>query len=367
MYSREEQGFDELLVGDYREGQARSSRSRSLAVFKTLVLLALVAATLYGLLNRGLFGLERWLPVALGILGLLFVVLFVRGYFRDVPRVGWVLVALMGVLVAVKGLSLTWSISQYETVKELLRSSTYLSVFVLALASFASRRLAGPFVDGMVLLAGAVAGYGVLQKVRPVEYPSNTSDGVRVGSTIEYANTTAAVVGMGLALGLARMTQLRNPVARGLYAALLLVFGAILYLTFSRGGMASLAVGLLALFVVGERRLQAFANLLLLALPLGWLLWRVQRFDTFFAFSGNDALRAAEGTAFRADLVLAVVVAFVLQALYAALVERYELAPGLHRVLGAASVALVLAGTAFVGYAFVSAQEDSGGVAGASS
>jgi hypothetical protein len=324
-----------------------------------------MGVTLYGLLNRGLFGLERWMPVAVGILGALFIVLFVRDYFRDVPRVGWVLIALLGVLVAVKGLSLTWSISQFETVKELLRSSMYLAAFALALASFANRRLSGVFVDGMSLIAGAVAGYGVLQKVRPVEYPSNTPDGVRIGSTVEYANTAAVIFGMGIALGLARMTQLRNPFGRALYAALLLVFGAVLYFTFSRGGMASLVVGLVALFAVGERRLQAFTNLFLVAIPLGWLLWRAQRLDTFFAFNGNGAVRAAEGLTFQTDLIFAVVVAFVLQMLYAALVERYELAPGLHRILGAAAIVLVLAGTAYVGHAFVSAQEDSGGVAGA--
>jgi len=365
MYSREEDlGFDEAAFAeDPREGPARSGRS--LVVFKTLVLAGLMGITLYGLLNRGLFGLERWMPVALATLGLLFVALFVRDYFRDVPRIGWVLVALMGVLVAVKGLSLTWSISEFETVKELLRSSMYLSVFALALASFASRRLAGLFVDGMVLIAGAIGGYGVLQKIRPVEYPSNTPDGVRIGSTVEYANTAAVIVGMGIALALGRMTQLRNPVGRGLYAALIVAFGAVLYFTFSRGGMASLAVGLAVFFAVGERRLQAFTNLLLVALPLGWLLWRAQRLDTFFAFNPEDAVRAADGVAFQYDLLVALAAAFALQAVYAALVERYELAPGPHRLLGAGAVAVTLAGVAFVGYAFVAAQQDSGGVAGA--
>src|SRR5918997_6033 len=250
------------------------SAGRNLTIFKSLVLAVLVVITLYGMLNRGLAGAERWLPVAAAVLGLVVITLFVADYFADVPRGTWVLVVLLVVLVAVKGLSLTWSISRTETIQELLRSSVYLAAFALAAASLSSWRLVGPFVDGMNLTAGAVAGYGVLQKTNPAQYPSSTPDGVRIGSTLEYANTVAVVVGMGIALALARMTQLKNPVARGIYAALILVFGVVLYLTFSRGGMLSLAAGLVVLFAVSGRRLEMLGSLLLIAGPLVWLVWQ---------------------------------------------------------------------------------------------
>jgi hypothetical protein len=323
---------------------------RNLTIFKSLVLTVLVVITFYGMLNRGLVGVERWLPVAAAILGLVFITLFVADYFADVPRIAWVLVGLLVVLVAVKGLSLTWSIGRTETVQELLRSSVYLAAFALAAASLSSWRLVGPFVDGMNLTAGAVAGYGVLQKVNPVEYSSNTRDGVRVGSTLEYANTVAVVLGMGIALGLGRMTQLRNPLARGLYAALILVFGAILYLTFSRGGMFSLAAGLVVLFAVSGRRLEMFGSLLLVTGPLVWLVWQVQGLETFFTYFSEEAPRAADGLAFRNYLVIAVVQAFLLQTIYAFLVGRYELAPALHRSLGVAAVIVVLVGAGLSGF-----------------
>jgi hypothetical protein len=323
---------------------------RNLTIFKSLVLTVLVVITFYGMLNRGLVGVERWLPVVAAILGLVFITLFVADYFADVPRIAWVLVGLLVVLVAVKGLSLTWSIGRTETVQELLRSSVYLAAFALAAASLSSWRLVGPFVDGMNLTAGAVAGYGVLQKVNPVEYSSNTRDGVRVGSTLEYANTVAVVLGMGIALGLGRMTQLRNPLARGLYAALILVFGAILYLTFSRGGMFSLAAGLVVLFAVSGRRLEMFGSLLLVTGPLVWLVWQVQGLETFFTYFSEEAPRAADGLAFRNYLVIAVVQAFLLQTIYAFLVGRYELAPALHRSLGVAAVIVVLVGAGLSGF-----------------
>ncbi len=349
-------------IGSPEKGR---TASRSLTIFKSLVLTILMVITLYGMLNRGLFGIELWLPVAVAILGVAFITLFVADYFADLPRIIWVLVGLLAVLVAVKGLSLTWSISRTETVQELLRSSMYLAAFVLAAASLSSWRLVGPFVDGMSLIAGAVAGYGVLQKVNPVEYPSNTPDGVRVGSTLDYANTVAVVLGMGIVLGLGRMTQLKNPIARGLYAALILVFGAVLYLTFSRGGMLSLAVGLVVLFAVGGRRLEMFGSLLLVSGPLLWLVWRVQGLDTFFGYVSEEAPRAADGLAFRNYLIVAVIQAFLLQAIYAFLVRRYELMPTMRRVIGAATIVAVLAGAGTLGYVIYGEQEGSEEVLGA--
>src|SRR5437763_1923853 len=139
--------------------QKERAAGRNLTIFKSLILAILMVITLYGMLNRGLASVERWLPVAVAILGLVFIALFVAGYFADVPRVAWVLVGLLAVLVAVKGLSLTWSISRTETVQELLRSSMYLAVFALAAASLSSWRLVGTFLDGMSLIAGAVASY----------------------------------------------------------------------------------------------------------------------------------------------------------------------------------------------------------------
>jgi hypothetical protein len=318
-----------------------------------------MAVTLYGMLDRGLFGIERWLPVAVSILGLLFIALFITDYFADVPRVAWILVGFLAALVAVKGLSLTWSISQTETVKELLRSSMYLATFALAAASLSSRRLVGPFIDGMNLIAGAVAGYGVLQKISPVDHPSNTPDGVRVGSTLEYANTVAVVLGMGIVLGLGRMTRLKNPLVRGLYAALILVFGVILYLTFSRGGMLALATGLIVLFVAGKSRLQMFANSLLVCGPLVWLAWKVQGLDTFFGYEPSESLRTADGSAFRTELVIAVFAAFLLQAIYAVLVERYELTPNLHRLLGVAAVIAILVGGGALGFVVLGERQGS--------
>lgn len=330
----------------YREEleQPKNRRTgRMLAAVKAFVLLALMSVTAYGILREGLYRDDLWLPVSAGILGLLFVTLFVRGYYQDLPRGGWVLVALLAALVAVKGLSMTWTVSDTLTIRELLRSAMYLATFILALGSLSSGRQVSPLVDAAVLISTAVAGYGIMQKINPLQYEATSPDAARIGSTVEYANTVAMIAGIGMVLVLARMAEMRSPLGRGVYAVLLLLLGGALYFTFSRGGLLSSGVGIVVLFVLGGNRLQTFVNLVLAAIPLGWLLYRVQDLDALFATEqAGDARLLADGLAFRTDLLVAAGGAFILQATYAVLAKRYELVPEARRLLGAVALVAVL-------------------------
>lgn len=348
-----------------RPREAKNGRpGRRLVAFKAFVLAALVALTAYGMFDNGLFGEERWIPVAGVVLVLAFFTLFIHNFYADVPRIGWVLVGLMAVLVFVKGLSLVWTISPPETVEELLRSSMYLATFAVALAALSSRRLVPPFMDGLFLISFVLAVYGMLQKINPAEFPTRTMDGVRIGSLVGYANTVAVVLGMGVVLGLARMTQLRNPLVRGLYAVGLMVSSLAIYFTLSRGGLMAVGVGMLVLFALSSHRLQMFANALLFSVPLLYAVQQAQGLEKLFESGIPVQQRLSDGAALRTDVLVAAVVAFVLQAAYAALKERYELLPGTRRALGAASVALVLVCAGFVGYTVVNQQMQKGGLVG---
>jgi hypothetical protein len=324
---------------------------RLLAVFKGLVMLALLAATAYGMLDAGLYRDELWLPVAAGVLALLFVTLFVRGFYWDLPSVGILLVGLLAALVAVKGLSMVWTISETETIKETLRSSMYLAAFLMALAALTSGRQVGSLIDASVFMVAAVAGYGLMQKISPIEYPVRSLDGIRMDSTLQYSNTTAVILGMGVVLALARMSTLRNFVLRGLYAAVTLSLFIALYLTVSRGGIGSLGIGLIVLFIITSGRLRMFADLILLSLPGVWLWWQMQSLPGLLGTGVSRQQKIADGTLFRNDLILALIVAFVLQAAYTILMNRYELSPVLKRRLGILLVAggvLVMVSGAFV-------------------
>jgi hypothetical protein len=369
---------------------------RLLAAFKAFSLLAVVAATVFGLMTNGLYDdgiLWLWLPVSAVVLALLFVAVLTRGFFEDVPREGWVLVALLAALVLVKGLSMVWTISETETINETLRSATYLGAFALTLAvnvavprlgwalvatlavllaaywetpyrwmlllmmlaavigtSAFSRRSTpeeertGSLVDGLCLPVAAVAGYGLLQKIYPDRYAIGSIDDYRVGSTLGYPNTAAVVLGMGALLALSRMTTLRNPLLRGLYAVLLLGSLLTLYLTLSRGGIWSFGVGLGVLFVLGSGRLQMVANLLLVSVPGAWLWWRMQGLGALLSAEAPMGEKVADGLSLRNDLILAFIVAFALQAVYAYLASRYELTDVSRRLLGiAAGVGVAIA------------------------
>jgi O-antigen ligase len=393
------------------EGEKGQRPGRLLVAFKAFVLLSLIGATVFGLMGNGLYDDALWLPVAAGVLWLLFSTVLARGFYAAVSPVGWVLISLLAALVLVKGLSMIWTISETETIKEALRASTYLAAFAIALAvdvavprlgwvlvvslavvlglfwessywfallllllaavvgasafargSLPGYRQVGPLVDGLGFAVAAVAGYGILQKAYPDDYAITSIDANRVDSTVGYSNTTAVLLGMGAVLALSRMTALRNPILRGLYAVLLLASFVALYLTLSRGGLGSFAVGLGVLFVLGANRLQMLANLLLASLPAAWVWWRIQGLGAILDPDAAAGQKAADGLALRDDLILAIIVAFVLQAAYAYLVSRYELtavarrllvaAVGVGAALGAAALAfLVVTGSGGIGAA----------------
>jgi O-antigen ligase len=83
-------------------------------------------------------------------------------------------------------------------------------------------------------------------------------------------------------------------------------------------------VGGLLLLVLARERLQVVANLLLVGVPGGWLLWRMHNLEGLLLADASEAQKAAAGAAFRNDLILALAVAFILQAGYSLLLERYE-------------------------------------------
>lgn len=374
---------------------------RLLVVFKAFVVLSLVGVTVFGLMSAGLYDDALWLPVTAGVLGLLFTTLVPRGFYDGVSREGWVLISLLAVLVLVKGLSMIWTISETETIKEALRSSMYLAAFAIALAADAAvprlgwalvvglaaalglawqtsywfallllllaavvgasafarsglpgDRQVGPLVDGLGLAVAAVAGYGMMQKAYPADYEIASIDRYRVDSTLGYPNTTAVVLGMGALLALSRMTTLRNPVLRGLYAVLLLGSLVTLYLTLSRGGIGSFGLGLGVLFALGASRLQMLANLLLVSVPFVWLWWRIQDLGALLSADAPMREKVSQGLVFRDDLIVALVVAFVLQLAYAFFVARYELTSVARRYIGWA-VGLGAAGVAAAFVAFV--------------
>jgi O-antigen ligase len=124
-------------------------------------------------------------------------------------------------------------------------------------------------------------------------------------------------------------------------------------------------VTLVGLFVLSNNRLQMFANLLLFSGPLAWLVWRAQSYENLFALKIPAGQRLVDGALLRTDLIVALIAAFLFQAVYAALAERYELVPTVYRALGVAAVVAVLVGAGALTYVVLDEQRGSGGLSNA--
>ncbi len=94
------------------------------------------------------------------------------------------------------------------------------------------------------------------------------------------------------------------------------------------------------------------ADLLLLSLPGAWLWWQMQSLPGLLGTDVSRQQKIADGTLFRNDLIVALLVAFALQAAYAVLMNRYELASAARRWLRflvvAGGVLAVILGVFFV-------------------
>jgi O-antigen ligase len=95
------------------------------------------------------------------------------------------------------------------------------------------------------------------------------------------------------------------------------------------------------------------------------LVWRAQSHENLFALKIPAEQRLADGAALRTDLIVALIAAFLLQALYAALAERYDLNPTVYRALGVAAVVAVLVGAGALTYVVLDEQRESGGITSA--
>ena len=183
------------------------------------------------------------------------------------PRSTPARVALGGLagLAAWTALSLTWAPLRGPAFDDLQRVLLYLATLTAAAALLRPRATAR--VAEVALAAGAlvVVGYGLSGRLLPglIDQTRSLSAGGRLDQPLTYWNAMGALAAMGLVL-CARIggDRTRSDALRvgALEAAVPLGVG--LYLTFSRGALAAVAVGLLALVLLSPTRPQLRAALL---------------------------------------------------------------------------------------------------------
>ncbi|HVS27946.1 MAG TPA: O-antigen ligase family protein [Solirubrobacteraceae bacterium] len=220
---------------------------------------------------------ESRLQVALALVALLACAawLFGDGSLRlaATPQ-AWLGLGLLATLAGWMALSLAWSVAPDRTWIEFNRTLTYALVVLLAIAVGVSHpRAVTRLATGWLVIAVAVALYSLGEKVLPGLHVHPLFDLNQTGSLsrlrgpLQYWNALALVCAMAAPVALRLAADERRSRRSRLAAqAALLVLIVVIGLTYSRGGVIALAVGLLVVFVLVRHA--RFRAALLLGLAL---------------------------------------------------------------------------------------------------
>jgi len=224
------------------------------APFALTAALPFGAAGLTAAINGGYFPTEWGWPALAFLLVSVFAVLV-----REQIALGRLELVGLGALSAFASwtlLSVLWAASSTEPVLSLERLLVYVT-FLPAVFLITSRWTAPMLPAGVLAAAFVVCAYALTTRLLPGRLEAfPPPDGYQLATPIGYWNGLAvlAVMGALVALGLAADAVARP--ARALAAGTLPVLLTTLYLTFSRGSWAALALGLAVALVVERRRLR---------------------------------------------------------------------------------------------------------------
>jgi hypothetical protein len=145
-------------------------------------------------------------------------------------------------------LSLLWAPLGEAAREDVWRLALYAAVLPLAVAAFGERWLARALEPALALLALVVLGYGLLGDLGVLDLTSSFAADGRLDQPLSYWNAMGALAAVGVVL-CARIAidGTRAQPLRAVAAVALLPLLAGLYLTYSRGALAALGLGLVTL------------------------------------------------------------------------------------------------------------------------
>jgi hypothetical protein len=179
-------------------------------------------------------------------------------------RAGWVGIGLLAAFALWSGLSLAWSVSPDGTWTELNRYVMYTVVLLLAmLAGSSASRAAGRLHSGYLAIALLVTAYALGQKFLPGLHIGGVFDLNQTGAVprlqmpFGYWNALSLFLSMAVPLALALcLDQSQSPPMRlGALVSLELMF-LVIGLTYSRGGLLALALGVVVMLTLGGARMR---------------------------------------------------------------------------------------------------------------
>ncbi|HEX3290320.1 MAG TPA: O-antigen ligase family protein, partial [Gaiella sp.] len=244
----------------------RVSRPGLPTVGRGALVTGLVAAALFWVAyDNGTYGLDGRNTVAI-VVWWAVVVAVVFGLLPRAPVPASAIV--VGCVIASLALwtlaSLLWSPSAEATFDEFNRLTLYLGTFVLVVLG-SRRGSLGRWADGMAAAIAAVAGVALTSRLFPGSFPEGDLPTflpgavTRLSFPLGYWNGLAIFLALGIPLFLRLALVARTSVVRALALAPMPVIASAVYLTSSRGGVATALAGSLVLLVLTERRWAAVA------------------------------------------------------------------------------------------------------------
>jgi len=232
--------------------------SGSVLPFALVLYLALKGGG-YDSIVRSEVGIAVWWLVLLGaLIGVLPV--------ARVRTAGWVGLGILVLFAGWTALGITWSESAERSVAELARVLTYLGVLALALFVQGRGGLRRT-INAVALALAVVAALALLSRLHPAWFPANDtaeflpSQVGRLNYPLNYWNGLAALLGMGIPLVLGVAVTSRRLITQAIATAALPAMALAAFFTYSRGGAAAIAAGLLVFVALYPRRLEILPTL----------------------------------------------------------------------------------------------------------
>jgi peptidoglycan/LPS O-acetylase OafA/YrhL len=196
-------------------------------------------------------------------------------------------------------LARTWAPTHARADAAFELAALYLATVVAASLLLRRRAVARLAEPALALGAIAVTGYGVAGRLVPglLHLAVSPRAGGRLDQPLTYWNAMGALAGLGLVLA-TRLAgdETRASWVRAVGAGALPLFGAGLYLSFSRAAIAATIAGVLVLVVLVSSRAQARAAALA-AVGTGLAIAATAPFDGVRALTGSLPFRERDGAA----------------------------------------------------------------------
>lgn len=220
-------------------------------------LLAPAAAATVLAFHSGGYFITSWGPASIVLLLLVGATALVPGAS---PGGAWGMTALGGWagLAVVQGLSSRWADDPSAAIAAMNQTLLYAGAFALVLLCVRRPRDLTLLIAACGAACAVVIGYALLSRLLPGTVGGDTQ--ARLSNPISYWNALGALAAFGaaLAVGAAALPRVNRAVA-AVAGALVPMFLLALMLTYSRGAVVCLIIGLVVLVVLSPARLEALA------------------------------------------------------------------------------------------------------------